>query len=214
MHVCDLKMSFSSKYKFDGNFCFWNLLSWTKNPAGNSATLTQNFSPAITWPHRQLFLFDQNTFHISNESQNKDLVSNFFELVKRLQSLIFPILNSFHFLIGKAFPFNELVNSSKPTWVGIPGTVSNTGNFSFGDFKNFGPRNNNCGKTFRPISICSYVSWVQLSRNISLTNTVNIFSNFSNSAFHTSFPVFINAFDPLQSDWRMSATDGFYYVWQ
>ena len=209
-----LKCHFHQNINSTETFVFEIYCLEQKNPAGNSATLTQNFSPAITWPHRQLFLFDQNTFHISNESQNKDLVSNFFELVKRLQSLIFPILNSFHFLIGKAFPFNELVNSSKPTWVGIPGTVSNTGNFSFGDFKNFGPRNNNCGKTFRPISICSYVSWVQLSRNISLTNTVNIFSNFSNSAFHTSFPVFINAFDPLQSDWRMSATDGFYYVWQ
>ena len=205
-----LKCHFHQNINSTETFVFEIYCLEQKNPAGNSATLTQNFSPAITWPHRQLFLFDQNTFHISNESQNKDLASNFFELVKRLQSLIFPILNSFEFVIGKAFTFNELVNSSKPTSIRIPGTVSNTGNFSFDDFKNFGPRNNNCGKTFRPISICSYVSWVQLSRNISLTNTVNIFSNFSNSAFHASFLVFINLFDPLQSDWCVSALDGFY----
>ena len=52
--------------------------------------------------------------------------------------------------------------------------------------------------------MCSYVSWVQLPRNMPPTITVNLFSNFSNSIFYPNLPIFISSLDPPQGDYNES----------
>ena len=71
-------------------------------------------------------------------TQNKVDTQQFFKLLKRLQSIIFPIRNSFDFVIDKALTVNLVLNYLMPNLVGKSGTVSNTGHFSFDDFRNPG----------------------------------------------------------------------------
>ena len=141
-------MSFLSKFKFSECFCFWNLMSWIIKSCSNfdyscSESLTSNkvtSPPTLSFPVKIHFNF------LENLKTRTDLINNFFKLLKRLQSVIFPIPNSLDFVIDKALTINLVLNSSIRTSGSILAfTVSNTG--PFGDFKDSGPWNDNCGNT-------------------------------------------------------------------
>ena len=93
----------------------------------NSEFLTSNnltSPPTLSFPVKIHFIF------LANLGTRAETINNFFKLLKRLQSMIFPIPNYFDFVIDKALTANLVLNSSIPASGGmLTGTVSNTGHF-------------------------------------------------------------------------------------
>ena len=109
MHICDLKMSFSSRYKFSECFCSWIIKCCSDFNHSDSEFLTSNnviSPPTLSFPVKTHFIFQTNL------KTRADTINNFFKLLKRLQPIIFPILDSFDFVIDKALTVNLVFNSS------------------------------------------------------------------------------------------------------
>ena len=152
MRGCDLKMSFPSNYKFSECFCFWNVLSWIMKCCSSFSHSNSGFltSSSVTSPPTLSFQVKIHFIFLVNLKARADAINNFFKFLNRFHSTTFPIPHSFDFTIEKALTINLVLNSLIPTSGSIlAGTLSNTGHFSFGDFGNSGPWNDNCGNTLR-----------------------------------------------------------------
>ena len=57
------------------------------------------------------------------------------------------------------------------------------------------------------ITLCSYICRIEFSRNVTPTIYLNIFSNFCQNIFNPHFPIFINRFDPPQSNFGVWPTN-------